>query len=197
MGWREQIETRIDVLRHPAWGPEHCRRLYDTMRRISRTERLHVDDDVLFALAWLHDIGTFDEFSGLAGSPPACAAIAADQLLAAAGFPVEKLEFVSRVIRAHSFEEAPRPSMEARILLDADMLEFLGAIGLVRLLSIVGLEEWVPEPRSALNLALDFAATLPDRLHYDASREIARERLAETNAFTEALSAETGELAWV
>lgn len=197
MAWREQIEARIGALTHPAWGPEHCRRLYATMRRIAKAERLHADDDVLFALAWLHDIGTFDEFSGLADSPPSCAAIAADQLLAEAGFPVEKLERVSGIIREHSFEEKPRPSMEARILLDADMLEFLGAIGLMRLLSIVGLEDWVPEPRAALGLALDFAASLPGRMHYPASHEMARERMAETNAFTEALSAETGQLAWV
>lgn len=197
MGWREQIEARIGALRHPAWGPEHCRRLYETMRKIVRSERLRADDDVLFALAWLHDIGTYEEFSGLADSPPACAAIAADQLLAEAGFPVDKLETVSRVIRAHSFEEAPRSSMEARILHDADMLEFLGAIGLVRLLSIVGLEEWVPEPRAAVGLALDFASTLPDRLYYESSRKMARDRIAETSAFTDALSAETGDLAWV
>lgn len=197
MTWRDRIVARIGALDHPAWGPEHCRRLYSIERQIAHGEGIEADDDVLFALAWLHDVGTFDEFARYGGSPPECAASAADQLLAAAGFPVEKLERVSRIIRQHSFEGETRDTVEARILRDADMLEFLGSIGLMRLLSIVGDEEWVPDPRAALTLALQFGVTLPRKLFFETSRRLASDRLAETVAFTDSLSAETAGLAWV
>lgn len=197
MAWRERVIARISALSHPAWGPEHCARLYATMRQIARTEQLDADDDVLFALAWLHDVGTFDEFSRYGGSPPECAATAAEQVLAAEGFPTGKLATVSRIIREHSFEGDTRGTIEARILKDADMLEFLGSIGLLRLLSIVGDEDWVPDPRAALTLALEFGVTLPKRLFFQASRELASARLAETVAFTDALSVGTAGFAWV
>lgn len=167
------------------------------MREIAEGEGGTADDDVLFAVAWLHDVGTFEEFSRYAGSPPECAAIAADQVLARAGFPVEKLVMVSRIIREHNFEGPERDTLEARILRDADMLEFLGAVGLMRLFSIVGDEDWVPNPRAALSLALDFAATLPEKLYLGTARKMAEQRVAETAEFTDALSAESGELAWV
>jgi HD superfamily phosphodiesterase len=195
--WRDEIEARIGALEHPAWGPAHCRRLYASMREIVRAEGLTADDDVLFALAWLHDVGTFPQYSALAETPPACAAIAADQLLAAAGFPVSKLRRVSRIIREHSFEGDARDTVEARVLRDADMLEFTGAVGLMRLLSIVRAEEWVPDPRAALKLALEFSLALPRRMFYDTSQKMAQQRRAETVTFTDALSAETAEFAAV
>lgn len=195
--WRDVIEERIGSLRHPAWGPEHCRRLYDWEREIADDEQLLVEDDVLFAIAWLHDVGTFGEFSPHADTPAECAALAAARLLPEAGFPPQKLELVVRTIRLHSFEGDGCQSAEACVLRDADMLEFLGAIGLQRLLSIVGLEEWVPDPRAALSLALEFASTLPGKLYFDASRRFAVARMRETLAFVDALAEETGGLAWV
>jgi uncharacterized protein len=102
---------------------------------------------------------------------------------------------VTRIIREHSFEGDSRDTVEARVLRDADMLEFLGAIGLVRLLSIVEVEEWVGSPREAITLALDFAARLPDALFYETSRLIAAERRAETLGFLETLGSETADLA--
>lgn len=195
--WRDRIEERISELKHPAWGPEHCRRLYASERDIADGEALAADDDILFAIAWLHDVGTFEEFAGSGDTPSECAAVAASRLLPEAGFPAGKLDAVVRIIREHSFEGDTRENAEARILRDADMLEFLGAVGLMRLFCMVGLEERVPDPGAALSLAVDFAETLPDKLFYDTSRDVARRRITETAAFVEALSVEAMELEWV
>lgn len=195
--WRDGILTRIEALEHPAWGPEHCRRLYATARGIANSEGLDFDDDVLFAVSWLHDIGTFGQFSCDAETPPECAALAAEHLLPEVAFPAEKTATVARIIREHSFEGDDRPTTEAKVLRDADMLEFLGAIGLIRLLSIVETEDWVPEPKAAISLALDFAEQLPGKLFYETSRMMADERVAETTAFVDALGAETADLVWL
>lgn len=195
--WRDGILSRIEPLEHPAWGPAHCRRLYATARTIAESEALELDDDVLFAIAWLHDIGTFGEFACDGEAPPECAARAAERILPEVGFPAEKVATVGRIIREHSFEGDDRDTIEARVLRDADMLEFLGAIGLARLLSIVESEDWVPEPRTAITIALDFAERLPGMLFYETSRLMAAERVAETTAFVDALGAETVGLAWL
>lgn len=195
--WRDGILTRIEQLEHPAWGPEHCRRLYAMARGIANSEALDVDDDVLFAVCWLHDIGTFGRFTCEGAAPPECAARAAESMLPETGFPAEKTALVARIIREHDFEGDDRDTAEAKVLRDADMLEFLGAVGLTRLLSIVEVEEWVPDPRAAITLAIEFAQNLPGKLFYKTSRMIAEERIAETNAFVQALGTETGDLAWL
>lgn len=192
--WRDGVMVRVGELLHPAWGPEHCRRLYDTCQRIVEAEGIEVDDDVLFAVAWLHDVGTFGQFSCDAEDPPTCAARAAESMLPQTGFPAEKVELVARIIREHSFEGETRDTPEARVLRDADMLEFMGAIGLVRLLSIVESEEWVPDPRSAITLAIQFNQDLPDKLMYATSRRIGEDRVVEAMEFIGSLAEETAEL---
>jgi uncharacterized protein len=144
---------------------------------------------------WLHDVGTFERFACDADSPPECAAQAAEQLLPTTGFPAEKIERVSAIVREHSFAGESRPTPEARVLRDADMLEFLGSVGLMRLLSLVWLEDWVPEPRAAIDLALQFADELPPRMFHETSRVMAEVRAEETLHYVEELSAATGSLA--
>ncbi|HSK48150.1 MAG TPA: hypothetical protein VLA05_09140, partial [Coriobacteriia bacterium] len=69
-----------------------------------------------------------------------------------------------------------------------------GAVGLMRLLSLVELEDWVPEPRAAIALAMQFADDLPNRMLLEASRVMAEVRADETREFVEELSAATAEL---
>lgn len=192
--WRSGVMVRVGELLHPAWGPEHLRRLYGDCTRIVEREGLQVDDDVMFAVAWLHDIGTFGEYSCEGHSPPACAAMGAEQILPQTGFPAEKIDTVARIVREHSFEGDDRDTVEAKVVRDADMLEFMGAIGIVRLLSISGMEEWVPDPRTAISLAIQFNEDLPDKLFYAASRRMAEDRVVEAMEFIASLAAETADL---
>lgn len=192
--WQEGIVARLRTLEHPAWGPAHSRRVFGLCLEIAEDEEVEVDEDVLFACAWMHDLGSFGQFACPADDPPTCAAEAAEQILPETGFPAEKIELVARIIREHSFEGEGRDTDEARLLRDADMLEFLGSVGLMRLLSLVELEDWVPEPRAAIALAMQFAEDLPDRLFFETSRHLAEERVAETLGFVEMLGAHTAEL---
>lgn len=192
--WRDGVMVRAGELLHPAWGPEHYRRLYDMCRHIVEAEELVADDDVLFACAWLHDVGTFGDYACEGADPPECAARAAEAILPVTGFPSEKIPLVARIIREHNFEGEGRDTVEAKVLRDADMLEFLGAIGLVRLLSIVEVEDWVPDPRTAVSLAIQFNEDLPDKMFFAASRRVAEDRVVEAMEFVAALASETAEL---
>ncbi len=88
----------------------------------------------------------------------------------------------------------PPDLAEARVFHDADMLDFLGAVGMVRLLAISGVEDWIPEPRAAVRVARQFAEELPGKLVLDAARRVAERRVAETYAFLGALDLETESL---
>lgn len=189
--WHEAVESKVNSLQHPAWGPEHCRRLWALCRTIADREGLDVDQDVLFAVAWLHDIGTFDGFA--CGEPAAeCAARGAETLLAQAGFPSGKIPTVARIIREHSFEGPERDTAEARVLRDADMLEFLGPVGLMRLFAAASTEAWIGDRAGAVRIARDFCERLPDELYTASGREMAAARAESGLAFIGRLLEDAG-----
>jgi uncharacterized protein len=192
--WQDGIVARLRTLEHPAWGPAHWRRLHSLCLEIAEEEDIEIDEDVIFACAWMHELGSFGQFACAADDPPTCAAEAAEQILPETGFPAEKIELVAHIIAQHSFEGEGRDTEEAKVLRDADMLEFLGSVGLMRLLSLVELEDWVPEPRAAIALAMQFADDLPGKLFYEHSRRLAELRVEETHDFVEALGTHTGQL---
>lgn len=193
--WREELAARVRAFEHPAWGWEHSLRLLVLADEIAGPEKLGLDDDVMFAAAMVHDLGMF---YGLPGVPAAEAgARAAETMLAEVGFPAEKIETIATIVRENGFTGETRDTPEARVLRDADMLEFLGAVGVTRLLAIVGLEDWIPTPKDAIDQALAFAEDLPPKMLHKTSREMAERRAQETRDFVSALSRETGALAVV
>lgn len=44
-------------LKHPAWGWAHSERDYQLALELARIEKLTVDQEILFAAAFLHDVG--------------------------------------------------------------------------------------------------------------------------------------------
>jgi uncharacterized protein len=70
-------------------------------------------------------------------------------LLAGWGFPTEKLEAVAEVIRTHQPQDNP-VLYEAVLLRDADILEQLGAIGVLRAFVKVGRDTRFPIYSSVL-----------------------------------------------
>ena len=192
--WREDLVATVERLKHFSWGPSHCRRVYSMATDLARKEGDPYDDDVLYAVSWLHDVGTFPEHVIEGESGPECSARAAERILPEIGFPEGKIGNVTRIIRAHNFDDPPLPMVESRVFHDADILDFLGAIGVTRLLAIVGLEDWTPDTRSAVDTMREFAEDLPRKLVVAEARHLAHHRKAETQAFLAALDEETGQL---
>lgn len=124
----------------PAHDSFHANRVRDLSIRLANECEATVDRGVLSAAAWLHDIGRPLERTGEIDHHDEWAAVRAEDLLGAEGVATDRLDAIEHCIRAHSIRRSsPEPETpEAKLLFDADKLEAVGAVGIVRLACIVG-----------------------------------------------------------
>src|SRR5580704_5848072 len=119
----------------------HQPRLYALTRLVGRG--LVYDDDVVYAAAWLHDLGVFighrpeDPVELSRWDNVAYAMKQAPAALLQSGFPTTKVAQVVETIRTHQPHLSPS-AIEGTILRDADILEQLGAIGILRVAAKIG-----------------------------------------------------------
>lgn len=148
-----------------------------------------VDMDVLRAAALLHDVSI--PASGRAMHYEESARMA-EVFLREIGYPEEKVEAVAHAIRAHSRFGGPDPeTREAEILYDADVLDFIGAVGLVRGVAR-GLDfgEYSGDVAEAPSLFEGMKETACRRLYTVRAREITDGRLRVIDEFIERLREE-------
>lgn len=171
----------------------HQPRLYALTRQVG--EGQDYDDDVVYAAAWLHDLGVF-----VGHRPEDPAALAcwdhvryvvdrAPRLLEEAGFPGEKLQAVLEAIRNHQPHDDPT-TMEGVILRDADILEQLGAIGIMRQFAKVGRDSRYPTFTAAVAVMRRSVEVLPARLRLERARTLAEPKIRILQAFLEAVDRE-------
>ena len=123
---------------HPAWGWQHSERDYLLAVRLAQGDHLHIDTDVLFAAAFLHDMAAFMPCPGPKIEHGECAARQARKMLEGTGFPMQKLAAVQAAERGHMFYSTPGSDPAAIVLHDADSLNFLGDLGAARLIALTG-----------------------------------------------------------
>jgi uncharacterized protein len=171
----------------------HQPRLYALTRLIG--ESMSYDDDVLYAAAWLHDLGVFighrpedpDELA--AWDSVSYAMKQAPAALLRFGFPATKVAQVLEAIRTHQPHLSPT-SLEGTILRDADILEQLGAIGILRVTAKIGRDTRYPTFTDAVATLRRSLADLPGKLHLDIAKKLARPRIAILEAFLHELDNE-------
>jgi uncharacterized protein len=160
---------------------------------------MEYDDDILFAAAWMHDLGVF-----LGHRPQDPAELASwnhvpytiartRELLTGWGFPMEKLDGVAEAIRTHQPQDTPQ-SLEAVLLRDADILEQLGAIGAMRALVKVGRDTRYETFSSVLPVLRRALEQLPEKLHLQAAKDLAVPRIGLLRLFISSAEEEAGEL---
>ena len=112
----------------PVASVDHVERMVTWSQKLSRG--MGADPEILTAGALVHDIGVVvDRPTHFEAGLPL-----AREVLQKAGLAEEKIEPALHVMQAHSRYGGPEPqTLEARIGQDADALEYLGAIGVVRL----------------------------------------------------------------
>jgi uncharacterized protein len=189
--WKNRLLASTEEFKHPAWGVSHSQRIYELSLQLAMEQDVDVDQDALFAAAYLHDVGAFEPYKQPGVDHAERSVQVAKEILNSVGFPLDRASLVKDIIRGHMFYADPAPQIEAVIFHDADVLDFMGAIGVARLLSIVGLDDWTPDLKSATELIQRFSQELPERLHTPQARQMGKVRHAEMETFLTALSNET------
>ena len=192
----------VDYIRREARPPDkfsHQGRLYALAAKIARGRP--IDDDVLFASAWLHDLGVFigHRPQGLkalaAWDNVAYAMRKAPAILKRLGFPPQKIRAVTEAIRTH--QPAAKPTTnEGMVLRDADILEQLGAVSILRTVSKVGRDTRFTRFSDALNVLERNLQELPKQLRFPTARRLARARVAALKRFLKAAEKEAMNLEW-
>ena len=178
--YRQAIADYIRAHAKPPDKFSHQPRLYQLAKQLA--EGRPFDDDVLYAAAWMHDLGVFighrpeDPASLAAWDIVAYAMKEVPPLLRQFGFPTEKIPAVLEVIRTHMPSGQPM-TFEGILLRDADILEQLGAIGILRVVSKVGRDTRFIRFADALRVLRQNAEQLPAQLHLASARCLAEARL--------------------
>ena len=158
---------------------------------------LDYDAEVVLAAAWLHDLGVFvgnrpeDPEQLARWDHVAYACEHAPQILREAGFPESKIPAVLQVMREHQPKDTPT-STEATILRDADILEQLGAISILRTVSKVGRDTRFPRFTDAVAALRRSLEHLPGQIRLHTTRRLAESRILVLQAFLVAVEDESG-----
>jgi uncharacterized protein len=197
--YRETIEAYIRLNANPPDKFSHQPRLYKLCTRLALGQP-H-DDDVLHAAAWLHDLGVF---IGHRPEDPAklaswdCVAYAmekAPDLLDKFGFPRNKVAAVVEAIRTHQPSAEPT-TFEGIVLRDADILEQLGAISILRTVSKVGRDTRFVLFSDALRALRKNTDELSDKMGLDITRHLAQSRIEALKAFLASSETERNGTDW-
>lgn len=191
--FRSRIEEFIRAEAQPVEKFGHQPRLYWLTREIGTN--LSYDDDVVFAAVWLHDLGVFtghrpeDPQALSKWDNTAYAMAKAPQILTDLGFPSAKHAAVVEAIRTH--QPAGQPTaLEGEILRDADILEQLGAIAVMRTVCKIGRDTRFPDFSAAAASLRKALAQLPKQIRLPSARALAVARIAALETFLTKLDAE-------
>lgn len=187
----------------PGHDIAHAHRVARWMLRLDPS----VERRAAFAAALLHDVVNLPKNHPERATASARSAALARSLLLDNGFGEDEVDTIVRAIEDHSFSRGvvPRDAL-GRALQDADRLEALGAIGLMRTFATGALmgasffdavDPWAQwRPHDDLQFTVDHFATkllgLPETLTTEAGRAEARRRVEIMRAFLGALGEEIG-----
>src|SRR5271170_7789021 len=172
----------------------HQPRLYALTQLIGRG--LAYDDDVVYAAAWLHDLGVFighrpeDPVELSRWDNVAYAMEQAPAALLQSGFPTTKVAQVVEAIRTHQPHLSPS-AIEGTILRDADILEQLGAIGILRVAAKIGRDTRYPTFTDAATTLRKALADLPGNLHLHTAKALAQPKIDLLESFLRAMDNES------
>ncbi|WP_047490730.1 HD domain-containing protein [Terriglobus sp. TAA 43] len=198
-GWRGALVKRIRTEALPPEKFSHQARLYALTQEIAASFTEPVDDDVLFGATWVHDLGVFlghrpSEPEALKRWNSTAYTVAhAGEVLRECGFPEEKIAAVIECIRTHEAYGEPT-TVEGTILRDADLLEQLGAVAVMRTTAKIEQDTrfiTFADAARSLDKAL---ATVPPQIRLGKTKELAEPRIAALRSFLDSLQQESGGL---
>lgn len=119
--------VKVDLADEPVASTDHVERMTRWCQELGPA--IDADMEVLIPGALLHDVGVVINRKKhyVVGRTRAA------EILRDSGFPEEKIDATLHVLEAHSRYGGPEPqTTEAKVGQDADALEYIGAIGILR-----------------------------------------------------------------
>ena len=187
-------------------GFDHIERVYGLCERIGKVES--ADMEILLAAALLHDASGSHPGKGKRNEHHIHSAAFAKDILEKEGWKQDKIQAVQHCILSHRFrKESPPETIEAKVLFDADKLDVIGAIGVVRALAYAfqvkqpayafPSEQFIQtgktrdgEPHSAYHEYIFKLNKIKGLLFTNTARQLADHRQAYLNTFFEELADE-------
>jgi HD superfamily phosphodiesterase len=192
--WHATVrDFAAEHFKNPAWGYSHSMRDYALARELAAADHVTLDDDVLFAAAYLHDMAAFKPWENEKLDHSDVAAAIVDTILKGTGFPMAKIDAVRGAIRTHMYYRDP-VGPEALYLHDADALDWLGAIGVARVMALVDPNGGDPDGPKAVKMLEDNLKSVPARILSPAGRARVGPRKAELEGFLRDLRRESENL---
>lgn len=132
-----RLQTLIPLIKNyysstdPAHDWPHVGRVAATAQKLAKNTSANLP--CLLAAVYCHDLINLPKNHPERSTASTLAAKEAKPHLITAGFSVNEIELIQQIIIEHSFSKGLKPSSpEASILQDADRLDALGAIGILR-----------------------------------------------------------------
>ncbi|RPJ38779.1 MAG: HD domain-containing protein [Chloroflexi bacterium] len=153
------------------WGINHTSRLLHIIEEIG--EGLPYDKDIVWMAAHLHDWGAYAPWQKEGVDHAVRSVEVAGDFLADRGYPEPFIQAVLDCIRTHH-QGDPNRRIEAVLLSDADSVDFLGVVGILREFS-----KNPKEMRKAYNAVLKRKASVPANICLEKSRQLGASRIKE------------------
>ena len=192
----EEIEALVvRVGTHPVYGYAHCLRVYALAEDLAVSENVSYDTEILRAAALLHDVGLYKAYARREPADHAKrSALVARRILQDWDFPPQASQAVIETIELHPPGVPGSAASETILLKDAIGLDYLGAIGVSRMLAMVGTEDDVPDIPTAIWNAESLRQKIPNLLVLQSSKDLAARRIREMEDFFEDLRDATAKL---
>jgi len=192
--WHATVRSfALQHFKNPAWGYSHSQRDYALARGLAAADHVTLDDDVLFAASYLHDMAAFPPWENEKLDHSDVAADIVGTILKGTGFPMAKLDAVRAAIRTHMYYRDP-VLPEAIYLHDADALDWLGAIGVARIMALADPNGGDPNGPKVVKMLEENLAKVPARMVSPAGRAMMPQRKAELEQFLKDLRRESDSL---
>lgn len=189
-GWRDHVKAFTAKLYGPA-NDAHNQRDYFWANKLAATDGVALDDDVIFAAAWLHDVGSMEGWAEPNQEHGDVSAAKLDRMLEGTDFPKAKMDRVREAMRTHMFYREPGASPEARYLHDADALDNVGTIGIVWMLEGISNNTSGFTTKKAIQILSQDASKIEKGVVTPAGKAEMPTRMGERKAVMDQLSRET------
>ena len=141
--WEQRIVRFMQNMEHSTDDASHdffhFQRVWKTASQIIKQEKAEVNQLVVLAACYFHDIVVLPKNHPQRSQASTLAAEKTRQCLQKLEFPEQLIEPACHAVQAHSYSAGiPPQTLEAKIVQDADRMEALGAIGLARVFYTAG-----------------------------------------------------------